>query len=119
MFIENYTWSNNGPNLRHPPVIKNDFETHFVLIIIRQYLEFIKLNRSQSKYKKDTKQEKPAEPIPNKIPPAEAKEVPKSSLQPREAPPLTPQVLLTRWSMRCTSRRGDKGGLTILLLMPA
>lgn len=49
-FIENYTWNNNGPNLRHPPVIKNDFETHFtVLTIIRQCLEFIKLNRSQSK----------------------------------------------------------------------
>uniref|UniRef100_J3LGC4 Uncharacterized protein n=2 Tax=Oryza brachyantha TaxID=4533 RepID=J3LGC4_ORYBR len=49
-FIENYTWNNNGPNLRHPPVIRNDFETHFtVLTIIRQCLEFIKLNRSQSK----------------------------------------------------------------------
>ncbi|TVU28198.1 hypothetical protein EJB05_19707, partial [Eragrostis curvula] len=69
-FIENYTWSNNGPNLRHPPVIKNDFETHFtVLTIIRQCLEFIKLNRSQSKDKKDSKQVKPAEAVLNKIPP--------------------------------------------------
>jgi hypothetical protein len=79
-FIENYTWSNNGPNLRHPPVIKNDFETHFtVLTIIRQCLEFIKLNRSQSKDKKDAKKEKPDKPIPNKIPPppVEEKEVAK------------------------------------------
>lgn len=75
-FIENYTWSNNGPNLRHPPVIKNDFETHFtVLTIIRQCLEFIKLNRSQSKDKKDDrqakppdKQEKPPEPKTNHPP---------------------------------------------------
>ena len=59
-FIENYTWSNNGPNLLHPPVIKNDFATHFtVLTIIRQCLEFIKLNRSQSKKKKDVKQGNP------------------------------------------------------------
>jgi hypothetical protein len=66
-FIENYTWSNNGPNLRHPPVIKNDFETHFtVLTIIRQCLEFIKLNKSQSKDKKDAKQEKPPGPIPKR-----------------------------------------------------
>nr|ACF22698.1 hypothetical protein-3 [Brachypodium distachyon] len=51
-FIENYTWSNNGPNLLHPPVIRNDFGTHFtVLTIIRQCLEFIKLNRSQSEGK--------------------------------------------------------------------
>ncbi|CAN6233762.1 unnamed protein product [Urochloa humidicola] len=74
-FIENYTWSNNGPNLRHPPVIKNDFETHFtVLTIIRQCLEFIKLNRSQSKDKKNDKQAKPDEPKP-KNPPAEAKQL--------------------------------------------
>ena len=73
-FIENYTWSNNGPNLRHPPVIKNDFETHFtVLTIIRQCLEFIKLNRSQSKDKKNGQQAKPDEPKP-KNPPAEAKQ---------------------------------------------
>ncbi|CAL5019130.1 unnamed protein product [Urochloa decumbens] len=73
-FIENYTWSNNGPNLRHPPVIKNDFETHFtVLTIIRQCLEFIKLNRSQSKDKNNGKQAKPEEPKP-KNPPAEAKQ---------------------------------------------
>ncbi|KAF8750163.1 hypothetical protein HU200_012413 [Digitaria exilis] len=74
-FIENYTWSNNGPNLRHPPVIKNDFETHFtVLTIIRQCLEFIKLNRSQAKDKKDnSKQAKPEEPK-LKNPPAEAKQ---------------------------------------------
>ena len=73
-FIENYTWSNNGPNLRHPPVIKNDFETHFtVLTIIRQCLEFIKLNRSQSKDKKNGQQAKPDEPRP-KNPPAEAKQ---------------------------------------------
>ncbi|GJM86596.1 hypothetical protein PR202_ga02469 [Eleusine coracana subsp. coracana] len=78
-FIENYTWSNNGPNLRHPPVIKNDFETHFtVLTIIRQCLEFIKLNRSQSKNKKG-KQVKPAEPVLNKIPLDEAKVVSKPS----------------------------------------
>ncbi|XP_044954695.1 uncharacterized protein LOC123404813 [Hordeum vulgare subsp. vulgare] len=57
-FIENYTWSNNGPNLLHPPVIKNDFGTHFtVLTIIRQCLEFIKLNRSQ----KDEKTPKQAD----------------------------------------------------------
>uniref|UniRef100_A0A0D9VK24 G domain-containing protein n=1 Tax=Leersia perrieri TaxID=77586 RepID=A0A0D9VK24_9ORYZ len=56
-FIENYTWNNNGPNLRHPPVIKNDFETHFtVLTIIRQCLEFIKLNRSQSKREENGEQ---------------------------------------------------------------
>jgi len=83
-FIENYTWSNNGPNLRHPPVIKNDFETHFtVLTIIRQCLEFIKLNRSQSKDNKNGKQAKPDEPKPKqakpdepkpKNPPAEAKQ---------------------------------------------
>lgn len=55
-FIENYTWSNSGSNLLHPPVIKNDFGTHFtVLTIIRQCLEFIKLNRSQ-KDKKNPKQ---------------------------------------------------------------
>ncbi|EMS49611.1 hypothetical protein TRIUR3_17560 [Triticum urartu] len=55
-FIENYTWSNSGSNLLHPPVIKNDFGTDFtVLTIIRQCLEFIKLNRSQ-KDKKDPKQ---------------------------------------------------------------
>ncbi|CAN6280240.1 unnamed protein product [Urochloa humidicola] len=73
-FIENYTWSNNGPNLRHPPVIKNDFETHFtVLTIIRQCLEFIKLNRSQSKEKKNGKQAKQDEPKP-KNPPSEAKQ---------------------------------------------
>ena len=73
-FIENYTWSNNGPNLRHPPVIKNDFEMHFtVLTIIRQCLEFIKLNRSQSKDKKNGQQAKPDEPKP-KNPPAEAKQ---------------------------------------------
>ncbi|KAM0911594.1 hypothetical protein ACQ4PT_013369 [Festuca glaucescens] len=67
-FIENYTWSNNGPNLRHPPVIKNDFATHFtVLTIIRQCLEFIKLNRSQSK-------EKDVKPL---NPQADAKTVPK------------------------------------------
>nr|CAB3450826.1 unnamed protein product [Digitaria exilis] len=78
-FIENYTWSNNGPNLRHPPVIKNDFETHFtVLTIIRQCLEFIKLNRSQAKDKKDSKQAKPEEPKP-KNPPAEAKQYQKSN----------------------------------------
>uniref|UniRef100_A0ACD5YY00 Uncharacterized protein n=1 Tax=Avena sativa TaxID=4498 RepID=A0ACD5YY00_AVESA len=59
-FVENYTWSNNGPNLRHPPVIKNDFATHFtVLTIIRQCLEFIKLNRSQSKDDKTVKQVNP------------------------------------------------------------
>ncbi|KAI4980105.1 hypothetical protein ZWY2020_016858 [Hordeum vulgare] len=57
-FIENYTWSNTGPNLLHPPVIKNDFGTHFtVLTIIRQCLEFIKLNRSQ----KDEKNPKQAD----------------------------------------------------------
>ncbi|KAL6633684.1 hypothetical protein ACP70R_026355 [Stipagrostis hirtigluma subsp. patula] len=71
-FIENYTWSNNGPNLRHPPVIKNDFETHFtVLTIIRQCLEFIKLNRSQSKDKKNGKVVKQAESI-LKVPPADS-----------------------------------------------
>ncbi|KAL5212008.1 hypothetical protein ABZP36_022855 [Zizania latifolia] len=59
-FIENYTWNNNGPNLRHPPVIKNDFETHFtVLTIIRQCLEFIKLNRNQSKEKRNGDQGNP------------------------------------------------------------
>ncbi|XP_047077815.1 uncharacterized protein LOC124688143 [Lolium rigidum] len=67
-FIENYTWSNNGPNLRHPPMIKNDFATHFtVLTIIRQCLEFIKLNRSQSK-------EKDVKPLNQQ---ADAKTVPK------------------------------------------
>ncbi|KAJ1280655.1 hypothetical protein BS78_04G249700 [Paspalum vaginatum] len=84
-FIENYTWSNNGPNLRHPPVIKNDFETHFtVLTIIRQCLEFIKLNRTQSKDKKEDKQAKPPdkqakppEPKPNN--PTDAKQYRKFS----------------------------------------
>lgn len=79
-FIENYTWSNNGPNLHHPPVIKNDFETHFtVLTIIRQCLEFIKLNRSQSKdKKKNNKEEKTPEPKP-KNPPTETKQCRKSN----------------------------------------
>ena len=79
-FIENYTWSNNGPNLHHPPVIKNDYETHFmVLTIIRQCLEFIKLNRSQSKdKKKNGKQEKTPEPKP-KNPPTETKQYRKSN----------------------------------------
>ncbi|XP_062220084.1 uncharacterized protein LOC133919646 [Phragmites australis] len=75
-FIDNYTWSHNGPDLRHPPVIKNDFETHFtVLTIIRQCLEFIKLNRSPSKGKKTGKGAKPAGSN-LKIPPEEAKTVP-------------------------------------------
>ncbi|KAJ3692476.1 hypothetical protein LUZ60_012826 [Juncus effusus] len=48
-FIENYT-SSNSSNLRHPPVIKNEFDTHFtVLTIVRQCLEFTKLYRSQLK----------------------------------------------------------------------
>ncbi|XP_062224412.1 uncharacterized protein LOC133922901 [Phragmites australis] len=73
-FIENYTWSNNGPNLRHPPVIKNNFEMHFtVLTIIRQCIVFIKINRCQSKDKRNGKQVKPAESN-LKIPPAEAKQ---------------------------------------------
>ncbi|KAF0934922.1 hypothetical protein E2562_028915 [Oryza meyeriana var. granulata] len=88
-FIENYTWNNNGPNLRHPPVIKNDFETHFtVLTIIRQCLEFIKLNRSQFKRDSNGEQGNSGDPklktTPEKVSAADAK--PSGDLSVKPAP---------------------------------
>ncbi|OAY83908.1 hypothetical protein ACMD2_19958, partial [Ananas comosus] len=56
-FIENYTLS-GASNLRHPTVVKNDFDTHFtILTIVRQCLEFVKLHRSGS-----TARQKPSAP---------------------------------------------------------
>ncbi|OAY68694.1 hypothetical protein ACMD2_08087 [Ananas comosus] len=56
-FIENYTLS-GASNLRHPAVVKNDFDTDFtILAIVRQCLEFVKLHRSGS-----TARQKPSAP---------------------------------------------------------
>lgn len=54
-FMENYVVPSNALNIRHPPALRNDFETHFtVLAIIRQCIEFIKLYRSNSTHKTTT-----------------------------------------------------------------